>query len=303
MRTFLLSAIGLAGLGIISLAWLFFGGPTRAINMNTLQGNAGRGAYVARLAGCVSCHTVPESEKVLAGGPKLVTQFGAFYGPNITQHKDEGIGLWTGADFADALVNGHSRETGNLYPVFPFTSYAKMTDQDVADLWTWLKTVPPDDTPSKPHEITNPLAVRVLMAPWKTLFHNVALLEDIPERSSAWNRGRYIVEGPGHCTECHTPRGKFGALDTDRHLEGGRLFVKGSKISSTGEKVPAITASALTERGYGRGDLLMAFQYGLTPDGDVLGGSMGEVLTDQLGYLSLEDLTAIAAYLTGASPE
>lgn len=288
--------IVLVGLGLPVFLWLFLGTPHRTIDMAPLEGDAARGAYVVRLAGCVSCHTAPKGGALLAGGAPLVTPFGTFYGPNITSDPDYGIGSWAADEFADALVNGHSARTSHLYPVFPYTSYSKMTSGDVVDLWAWLQTVEASSMPSKAHEISNPFRFRFLLAPWKTLFHDVDLLEAVPERSGAWNRGRYIVEGIGHCTECHTPRGKFGALDRTRHLEGGKLQPKG-------EKVPAITAEALAKRGYEQGDLLMAFQYGLAPDGDVLGGSMGEVLSDQLEHLTLQDLEAIATYLLDSNAE
>lgn len=282
----------LAGAGVALTTWLFLGVPERSIDMNALTGDVGRGAYMVRLAGCITCHTRPKGGTELAGGGPLVTNFGTFYGPNITSDPAEGIGHWTGEAFAGALVNGHSAMTGHLYPVFPYTSYAKMTSQDVADLWAFMQTVPADQTPSKPHEISNPFLSRVLLAPWKTLFHDVKPLDTVPGRSEQWNRGRYIVEGPGHCTECHTPRGPLGALAKNKHLTGATLPPKG-------EKVPDITTEALEKRGYAQGDLLMAFQFGLMPDGDVLGGSMGEVLTGQLEHLSMEDLEAIATYLLG----
>ena len=288
--------IGLAVLGLLVSFWLFFGTPHRTINMAALEGDAGRGAYVVRLAGCVSCHTEPKGGALLAGGPPLVTPFGTFFGPNITSDPEHGIGNWTAGEFSDALVNGHSATTGHLYPVFPYTAYSKMASQDVADLWAWLQTVDASSTPSKAHDISKPFGFRSLLAPWKTLFHDGDLIKAVPERSDTWNRGRYIVEGIGHCTECHTPRGKFGALDRTRQLEGGKLLPKG-------EKVPAITAEALAKRGYTHRDLLMAFQYGLAPDGDVLGGSMGEVLSDQLEHLTTQDLEAIATYLLDSKPE
>lgn len=286
----------LAGIGVALVSWLFFGVPQRSIDVDVLTGDVERGAYVVRLAGCVPCHTRAGGGTQLAGGAPLVTDFGTFHGPNITPDPVHGIGEWTAEEFSDALVNGHSSQTGHLYPVFPYTSYSKMTSQDVADLWAWIQTVEADDTPSRAHDISNPLLSRALLAPWKTLFHDVEPIEERSGRSDQWNRGRYIVEGPGHCSECHTPRGWFGEPKKNKHLTGATLTPKG-------EKVPAITTEALTKRGYTKGDLLMAFQFGLMPDGDVLGGSMGEVLTGQLEHLSREDLEAIATYLLGGGAD
>lgn len=291
MRRFL---IILAGIGLPVTGWLFFGGPHRTVDMTAYEGDADRGAYIVRLAGCVSCHTIPKNGALLAGGPPLATPFGTYYAPNITSDPDHGIGDWSADEFAGALVNGYSTRTGHLYPVFPYTSYSKMTSQDVADLWAWMQTVEASSTPSKAHDVSNPFVLRLFLAPWKTLFHDGELLEADPDRSETWNRGRYIVDGIGHCTECHTPRSNLGVLNRRKHLEGGVLPPKGDK---KGEKVPPITTHALAKRGYTRADLLMTFRYGLTPDGDVVGGSMGEVLSDQLEHLSAEDLEAIATYL------
>lgn len=301
--SFTLACLSLAFLGTSLLIWLFFGAPNRTIDMDALTGDVAKGSYMVRLSGCVSCHTQPKKGKLLGGGPALNTPFGVFFGPNITSDTTEGIGAWTAGEFADALVNGHSERTGHLYPVFPFTSYSKMEDRDVADLWAFLQTVPPDATPSRPHEISSPVATRLLIAPWKTLFLDSGPFKENPDRSPAWNRGRYIVSGIGHCAECHTPRGRLGALDQDHPLEGSVLPPRSQSADTRGEKVPAITPEALTKRGYTKADLLMAFRFGLTPDGDVLGGSMGEVLTDQLEHLSAADLEAIATYLLSSPTE
>lgn len=281
-------ATAVAALALVGL-YLFFGAPSRAPDFSGLEGDAARGAYVLRVAGCVSCHTKPDGGAFLAGGAPLETPFGTFHAPNITSDDTAGIGAWTRDDFADALLNGKGPH-GSLYPVFPFTAYAKMTDQDLLDLWTYMQSVPAVAEPAPRHALDNPLLVRPLMRPWRTLFFKPGTLAPVDGKTESWERGRYIVEGIGHCTECHTPRNSLGVLQTKRDRQGGTLPPRG-------EKVPAITADALKARGYDHGDLLMAFQYGLTPDGDVLGGSMGEVVSDQLGHLTPEDLAAIATYL------
>jgi mono/diheme cytochrome c family protein len=280
----------LLGFGLLLAAILFFGTPNKSYTFDDAEGDSDKGAYLVRLAGCVSCHTRPNGGLFLAGGGPIETPFGIFYGPNITPDLDDGIGDWSLEAFSDALVNGHSKTKGPLYPVFPFTSYSKMKPQDIADLWAYVSKVDVQTGSPPPHDLNSPFIQRVLLRPWKTLFLKPGEIEDDPEMSPTWNRGRYIVEGLGHCTECHTPRSRFGAPDNSRALEG-------SVLTKENEKVPAITALALGKRGYDKGGLMMAFKYGLTPDGDVLGGSMGEVLSDQLQHLTTEDLDAIAAYL------
>lgn len=277
--------------GIALAGYLFFGGPEpRQIAASASSGDAVRGTYLARMGGCIACHTDSKGGgALLAGGAAIKTPFGTFYGPNITPDERSGIGRWSLEDFADAMTAGVKPDGRPYYPVFPYTSYTLMSDQDLADLWAALQTVPAVEGRAPPNKINSLFDHRFLLIPWQTLFLQPGPYEPDPKRSDAWNRGAFIVEGPGHCVACHTPRNILGGPEEGRALEGGE--------GPDGEKVPAITGDALRKAGWTAGDIAYALKTGLTPKGDSMGGSMGEVVTGATSQLTDEDRQAIATYL------
>ncbi|KTR05828.1 cytochrome C [Aureimonas ureilytica] len=261
------------------------------------SGDAARGERLFWAGGCVSCHAREAADQpVLGGGPPLVTPFGTFHGPNISPDPDHGIGRWTLADFANALQRGVDPEGHNLYPAFPYTSYARMTPGDVADLFAYLKTLPPstDDAPAS--DLPFPYNLRMALGPWKALFLRPSPVISWPNGApDLVRRGQYLVEGPGHCGECHTPRslGGAGGLDHDRWLAGGP--------APEGEgQIPNITPAGETSD-WTEDDLVNYFETGFTPDFDSVGGSMVEV-QHNLARLPKDDLAAIAAYLKAIPP-
>lgn len=263
-------------------------GPDR--DLSGLEGNVARGAYFARIGGCFACHTDAKGGgAVLAGGAAIETPFGNFYGPNITTHERDGIGAWTREEFAAAVSDGVAPDGTHYFPVFPYNHYAAYSAQDLADLWAAFRTVPPVEGKAPSHDLVFPIRERLLASRWKALFHEPMTIEPDPERSEAWNRGRWLAEGPGHCSACHTPRTLFGAPVEDRHFEGG--------AGPDGEHIPAITAAALLADGWTEEDVALALRTGIKPDGDALGGSMGEVVSDATRYWSPDELRAIATYL------
>ncbi len=256
-----------------------------------LPGDPDRGAYVARMAGCIACHTDSKNgAAVLAGGPPLDTPFGTFHAPNITPDPAHGIGDWSLNDFAGALRHGIAPSGKPYYPAFPYTFYTRITDQDVADLWAAIWTVPPVATPSKPHDLGFPFNQRAALKLWRGLFFEPGVFAPDPARGEVWNRGAYIVEGPGHCGACHTPRNALGARSAEEALHGASNLPGGAKSEP-------ITPEALVRKGWTRADLVFALRTGLMPDGDSLGGPMGEVVRDGTAFLSEADLMAIASYL------
>jgi mono/diheme cytochrome c family protein len=262
-------------------------GPARDL---TLVGDVARGQYLLRLGACVSCHTAKGGPE-LAGGPALPTPFGTFYGPNITSDKEHGIGGWTLAQFSKAMSDGEGPE-GNLYPAFPYQHYTLMSDQEIADLFAALMATTPVATLSKPHEVSFPFNLRLALSGWKNLFFRPARYEADSVHSEQWNRGRYLVEGPGHCVMCHSPRNVLGAIDAGTELTG-------NPAGGTGGKAPALTAARLTERGYDVASLASALNDGFTPDFNVLGGAMGEVIADGTSHWTEADRDAVATYLLG----
>lgn len=262
-------------------------GPVRDV---TLVGNAEHGAYLIRLGGCVTCHTNPQNKQAeLAGGGGLKTPFGMFYPPNITSSKSAGIGNWSLAQFSKAMSDGEGPD-GHLYPAFPYDSYTLMSDQEIADLHTALLATPAVDTPSTPHEVGFPFNIRLAMAGWKHLFFSPHRYETDTARSEIWNRGRYIVFGPGHCITCHSPRNLLGGIDKGQELTG-------NPVGGTGGKAPSLLKADLEKHQYDAETLATTLTDGFTPGFDVLGGAMGEVIRDETSLWTDADRAAVAAYL------
>lgn len=285
----LLAAVAVAGIGVAVYMLRPVSGPPRDL---TLVGDVARGQYLIRLGDCITCHTDKKNGVAeFGGGPALVTPFGTFYAPNITSDPDAGIGDWTIEQFSKALSDGEGPQ-GHLYPAFSYENYTLMSDQDIADLFAALKEVPPVTTPAKPHEVGFPFNVRPLLAGWKNLFFEPRRYEADASQSDRWNRGRYIVEGPGHCVMCHSPRNLFGAIEKGKELTG-------NPAGGTGGKAPSLLADRLMADGYDVASIASALSDGFTPEFDVLGSSMGEVITDGTSHWTQEDREAVAAYLLG----
>ncbi|MCE6962163.1 cytochrome c [Cereibacter sphaeroides] len=288
-------ALGLA-VAAMAAAGLWITRPERsdAAALADLAGDATRGERVFWAGGCASCHAAPgsrdEARLVLAGGVRLSTAFGTFVAPNISPHPTHGIGGWSLADLDSALRHGTSPEGRHYYPSFPWTSYAHATPQDVADLKAFLDTLPPSDRPNEPHELSFPFDQRLLLGGWKLLAGETRWLvkgELTPEEE----RGRYLVEGLGHCGECHTPRDGIGRRETARWLAGG------PNPEGRGT-IPNITPAKLD---WSATDIAEYLSSGFTPDYDSAGGQMADVIRNT-SQLPDEDRRAIAAYLKRVPP-
>ena len=259
-----------------------------SVNYDAFVGNADTGALVFAATGCASCHSNPETKEGLGGGHVFKTDFGVFYAPNISQSAAHGIGDWTVIELASALLHGTSPEGRHYYPAFPYTSYALMQPQDVADLYAYLKTTAPQETPSKDHELGFPFNIRLSLGGWKLLFLKDAYTTPVPTDPQL-QRGQYLVEALGHCAECHTPRNALGAMQRTAWLGGGpNPDGKGM--------IPNITPSEAGIGSWSQDEMVEYFATGFTPDFDVVGGSMVSV-QENLAKLPEEDLRAIAAYL------
>lgn len=247
--------------------------------------DASRGEYILHMSGCAACHTT-DSGTFLAGGRRLKTPFGDFIVPNITPDRATGIGGWSEDDLVRAMTEGISPTGGHYYPSFPYTSYTRMRREDIADLKAYLDTVPAVASAAGPHELGFPFSVRIGNFFWKLLFFAPGEFRPDLARDMEWNRGAYIVNGPGHCGECHTPRNFMGGIDGARALAGATL------PEGDGGKVPAIAGL-----GWSVDDIEYGLETGFTPDGDVLGSSMADVITENTSKLSAADRRAIAVYL------
>jgi mono/diheme cytochrome c family protein len=240
--------------------------------------------------GCESCHAAQgatgDDQLKLGGGQALVTPFGTFHVPNISPDPDHGIGKWTSADFVAAMKFGVAPGGVHLYPAFPYTSYQRMRVEDIIDLKAFLDTLPKVATPSLPHELPFPFNIRRGLGLWKLLYVDGRVFEPDPAASEKVNHGAYLVEGPGHCGECHTPRNLIGGP------KSGSEFAGGPAPEGTG-RIPNITPGALK---WSEEEIATFLENGLTPDFDSAGGAMVPVIRN-LAKLTADDRLAIAAYL------
>lgn len=254
-----------------------------------VSGDPKRGAYLARMSSCLTCHTASGKE-TFSGGPALPSRFGTFFAPNITRMPMWGSAVGPLCSLFRAVRQGVSPSGKPYYPAFPYQFYATLTDRDLADTWAALRAIPAVDTPSKQHEVGFPFNVREGLKLWKNMFEQTAAYSPRAGKSRAWNRGRYIVEGPAHCGACHTPRNLVGGLAMDGVLAGDPAMMDGGRS-------PPITAQALRDRGYTKESLIAALRTGVRPDGDAVGGSMVEVVHGSTIFLMTEHFNDIATYL------
>jgi mono/diheme cytochrome c family protein len=290
--TILLAGAALVGAGI-------FWSITRpavlpADYLSGLTGDVMRGETVFWAAGCASCHAADKAEGaarlVLSGGRAFPSPFGTFRAPNISNDPNQGIGSWSALDLANAMQRGVSPDGSHYFPAFPYTSYSRATGQDIVDLRQFMATLPSDPTPNMAHEVGFPFNIRRSLGGWKFLFlrDNWQVSGDLAEVEQ---RGRYLVEALGHCGECHTPRNMLGGLQSGQWLAGA------ADPSGKG-RIPNITPARLK---WSASDLVEYFTSGFTPDYDVVGGHMADVVQN-LAQLPREDRAAIAAYLARVTP-
>jgi mono/diheme cytochrome c family protein len=302
LRTLLFLIAGCAIVAIASVWILTLPAVVPASALPPHTANLANGETMFNIGGCSSCHAVPNTnpEKVdrkrLGGGLALKSPFGVFYAPNISPDPRDGIGAWSEANFVTALWKGTSNYGTNLYPAFPYTSYRHMRLDDVRDLFAYLKTLPPVQGKSHRHELSFPFNERRLLGVWKILFLGDGTFAADPTKSAQYNRGAYLVNGPGHCAECHSPRDLLGGIIESQRFAGG-------PAPDGSGWVPNITPVGLQggDETWSEKDIASFLDGGMTPSGDFAGGAMAEVIRNT-GLLSAEDRAAIAAYVAALPP-
>lgn len=296
MRGLIRAAITLGVVGFVGIAIVTNWPIAKPVKLGMIVGDAYRGAYLARSAGCVACHTnVANGGGAFAGGAPLDTPFGSFVPPNITTDLKAGIGKWTLDQFAVALRQGVRPDGKAYYPAFPYEFYAAFSDQDVADLWTALQIVPPNPVSAEKSHVRFPFNMRWGLKLWRAAFMTPSTFSPVIGKSSSWNRGFQLVTGATHCAACHTGRNLLGGMKSSEVLAGN------SKLPG-GSIAPAILSSVLVAKGWTVASLAYALRTGITPNGDVLGGSMSEVVRSGTSFLSETDREAIATYLLNLAP-
>ncbi|MCA6119198.1 cytochrome c [Bradyrhizobium sp. WSM 1738] len=253
------------------------------------SGDAARGRLIFAAGDCASCHASPgQSDRLrLGGGLALASAYGVFRVPNISMDPVDGIGAWRTVDLANALLSGVSPDGYHYYPAFPYASYAKMRISDIRDLMAYLRTLPAVSGKPPPHVLAVPFRIRRLLGLWKLLFFDRTPIVHDPERSAAWNRGRYLVEALAHCAECHSSRNAFGAIKPETRFAGG------PDPEGVGY-IPNITQGRIGD--WTAADIAEVLKSGSTPNFGRIGSSMTGVVTNT-AMLPHGDLEAIATYI------
>jgi mono/diheme cytochrome c family protein len=247
-----------------------------------------RGRYLTDAGDCGACHTLPGSGRLLAGGRPLETPFGTLLAPNITPDPETGIGAWTDDEFVNSLTKGTGRNGTHLYPAMPYTYMTKVTRDDAIAIRAYLNTIPAVRNPVQPNQLPFPFDVRAGLIAWDALNFRAAEFKPAPDKSAAWNRGAYLVEGLAHCGLCHTPKNAAGGDETSQRFKGYAL---------QGWFAPDITNDR--RRGIGAWSVEDVVTYLKTGHNrfTAASGPMAEVVMDSTSKLTDDDLNAIAVYL------
>jgi mono/diheme cytochrome c family protein len=287
LRKLLIVAIVAAVLGACAFWYLTIPTTIPASALAAHSPDLANGRTMFLIGGCSSCHAVPKQkdDTQLGGGLALKSPFGVFYVPNISSDAKDGIGGWSEAQFVNAMVKGVSPTGEYLYPALPYTSYQRMQLDDLRDMFAYLKTLPAISGRVRDHDLPFPFNIRRGLGLWKLLFLDGKTFTLDSAQSAQWNRGAYLVNGPGHCAECHSPRNVLGAIISSRRFTGGQ---------SPSGGVPDITQGKLHE--WKVEDFVETLDTGMTPDSDKVGGLMVEVVANT-SQLSAADREAMAVYL------
>ena len=252
-----------------------------------------RGEYLSYAGDCMGCHTADKNEP-FAGGLAIESPFGAFYSPNITPDPETGIGSWGEDDFKRALHQGLDKEGDYLYPVMPYVSYTKITDDDVKALWAYMQSVRPVTKKTPENELIFPFDVRMGLAAWQTLFFDPGRFQPATDKNDKYNRGAYLVQALGHCSSCHTPRNILLAQKQDMQFTGAEIHRW---------YAPDISNSSLSViKDWSIEQLAKFLKTGENDTNVKAAGEMHEVVHESLRYLTDDDIHAMALYLKTMPP-
>ena len=294
VRKLILLAVLAAVLGLAAFWVLTIPQTVSASALSPHTPNLANGKTLFNIGGCTSCHATPgqKDRTKLGGGLALKSPFGTFYPPNISSDPDDGVGAWTEAQFITAMTKGTSPAGEHLYPAFPYTSYQRISYRDLRDLFAYIKTLPAVQGRAPEHELGFPFNIRRMIGLWKLLFLDGQPFQPDPSQPDDWNRGAYLVNGAGHCAECHSPRNFLGGIIKSERFAGGP--------NPNGKGwVPNITQKGLAK--WTVKDIAYLLETGFTLDGDSVGSTMTEVVRNT-ALISDDDRAAIATYIKSLPP-
>ena len=253
-----------------------------------------KGEYLTKAADCAACHTAPGGEP-FAGGRAFKLPFGTIYSSNITPDWETGIGQWSDAEFVRAVHRGIGKNGEDLYPAFPYTSYALLSTDDVLAIRAYLSTVRPVSLRNTDSTLVFPFNQRYTLRAWKLLFVPTRPWEPSAAHDAAWNRGAYLAEALAHCGECHTPRNLMFATKSGRKFAGAVV---------DGWKAYNITSDSETGIGaWSDAEIEQYLSSGHAPSRGSAGGGMGEAIDLSLRHLSSDDIAALTRYLRTIPPQ
>ncbi len=253
-----------------------------------------RGEYLARTGDCISCHTA-KGGLPFAGGRRIDTPFGYMLSSNITPDLETGIGNWSADDFYRAMHDGVNRQGQDMYPVMPYDFYTKVTREDVDAIFAYLKTVKPALNTVDTNHLHFPFSLRKTMAVWRELYFTEGTFKPVPEKSETWNRGAYLVEGLGHCSDCHSPRNLLGGIEKSRDFSGA--VVDGWFALDLSSDIATGLGSWSVD------DIATYLKTGAYKGKTSTFGPMAEVVQNSTSRMSDADLKAMAEYLKSIPPE
>jgi len=278
----------------IGIAALLAAALALAAHANAQQTSVQRGEYLARAGDCVSCHTAAGGAP-FAGGLRLDTPFGYMLAPNITPDPETGIGRWTRDDFHRALHDGVNKRGQDMYPTMPYDFYTRATREDVDALYAYMQTVRPVRNKVTVNHLYFPFDQRWSMAAWRELYFTEGAYKPDATKSAAWNRGAYLVEGFGHCSDCHSPRNLLGGIEKSRDFNGAVI---------DGWFALDLTSDIATGLGAWSADEIATYlKTGSYKGKTTTLGPMAEVVRNSLSHLTDADLKSMAEYLKSIPPE
>ena len=283
----LLWILGIAVVAFVAYAWQSSIPPVdppaaESFDARSIQ----RGAELAALGDCATCHTAPGGE-TFAGGRPVLTPFGTIYSTNITPDPTTGIGHWSQAAFQRAMREGVDRGGDHLYPAFPYDHFTLVSDADSAALYAYIMTRQPVQARTPENQLPFPLNMRFILAGWKLVFLHKGPYEQDLAHDEQWNRGAYLANGIGHCGACHTPRNSLGAEIGTQHFGGGE---------TEGWHAYAINADSESFEAWNAADLHMFLSKGWHDRHGIAHGTMAPV-SHNLSAVPDADVRAIAAYV------
>ena len=249
-----------------------------------------RGAYLARAGNCVACHTA-RGGALMAGGRPIETPFGTLVSRNLTAHPHSGIGGWSAADFRRALREGLAPGGRALYPACPYPQLTRVRAADADAIHAWLRSLPAVDAPHPGHRLRGVYGWSVALSLWRALWFRPEAHHDDPARSEAWNRGAYLVRGLAHCSACHAPHNRWGAIDRRREFDGAPM------ISARWYAPSLVDPAQAGSRGLPVEDVVALLRDGVAAHGSAL-GPMAEVVLHGTSRLADSDLRAMVTFLS-----